>query len=296
MSYKNVSEKESIRIANELLEYLSEFDNGSINNIIKSGDEDSYRNNVGWYQHIDGKHIININIPNILCYNSFIDHRLVDTDSYYAFLTLCINHEFRHFMQGRCIWEKKDIDGYGQKDVLNAQLMLYVRYFFDAYYLLNKGFVKYEEDAEKFAIMSSIKFLKLRFPNMNAEKAVVDAVRMYADLQSRGGIISTLPCNCETIDQIISQIDERIEKNSRIKPLNKTLFVHNPRYYGNHNYFGLDENRLLSAELIDPYERIKDGSKLDLLVVKAILSQIKNAEESLDDFPALKKLYLQKTP
>ena len=40
MSYKNVSEKESIRIASELLEYLSEIDNGSINNIIKSGDEE----------------------------------------------------------------------------------------------------------------------------------------------------------------------------------------------------------------------------------------------------------------
>lgn len=295
MSYKNVSEKESIRIASELLEYLSEIDNGSINNIIKSGDEDSYRDNVGWYQHIGDKHIININIPNILCYNSFIDRGLVDTDSYYAFLTLCINHEFRHFMQGRCIWEEKEIDGYGQKDVLNAQLMLYVRYFFDAYYLLNKGFVKYEEDAEKFAVRNSIKFLKLRFPNMNVEKAIVDAVRMYADLQSRGGIISTLPCNCETIDQITSQIDERIEKNSRIKPLNDTLFVYNPRYYGNHNYFGLDEDRLLSTELIDAYDRIDDGSKQDLLVAKAILSQIQKAEESLDDFPTLKKHYLQKT-
>ena len=77
---------------------------------------------------------------------------------------------------------------------------------------------------------------------MNVEKAIVDAVRMYADLQSQGGIISTLPCNCETIDQITSQIDERIKKNSRIKPLNDTLFVHNPRYYGNHNYFAGEDS------------------------------------------------------
>ena len=163
MSFKNVDEKESNMIANELLEYLSEIEKGSINHIIKSGDEDSYRNNVGWYQHIGNQHIININIPNILCYNRFIDQRLVDTDSYYAFLTLCINHEFRHFMQGKCIWEEKEIEGYGQKDVLNAQLMLYIRYFFDAYYLLNKGFVKYEEDAERFAVKNSIQFLKIKF-------------------------------------------------------------------------------------------------------------------------------------
>lgn len=295
MLYKNIDEKESIQIAKELLEYLSAIDNGSINKIIKSGDEDSYRDNVGWYQHINDKHIININIPNILCYNSLIDRGLVDTNSYYAFLSLCINHEFRHFMQGRCIWEGKEIDGYGQKDVLNAQLMLYVRYFFDAYYLLNKGFVKYEEDAEKFAVQNSIKFLKFKFPNMNVEKAIVDAVRMYANLQSRGGIISTLPCNCNTIDQITSQINERIEKNKRITPLSDTLFVHNPKYYGNHNYFGLDEDKLLSVELIDAYDRIDDGSKQDLLVVKAILSQIQKKEESLEDFPKLKKLYMQKT-
>ena len=294
MAYRNVSEKESILIANELLEYLSEIDTGSINNIIKNGDKDSYRDNVGWYQHTEGKHIINVNIPNILCYNNFINRRLVDTDSYYAFLTLCINHEFRHFMQGRCIWEDKEIDGYGQKDVLNAQLMLYVRYFFDAYYLLNKGYVKYEEDAEKFAVKNSIKFLKEKFPNMNVEKAIVDAVRIYANLQSRGGIISTLPCNCETIDQIISQIDERIEKNSRIKPLDDTLFVHNPAYYRNHIYFGLDEAKLLSSKLIDDYAELNDGSKQDLLVAKAILAQVQKPEESLDEFPTLKKHYLRK--
>lgn len=294
MASKAVDEKTSILLAQELLEYLSVIDNGSINNIITSGDEDSYRDNVGWYQHVGDKHIININIPNILCYNSFIDHGLVDTDSYYAFLTLCINHEFRHFMQGRCIWEAKDIDGYGQKDALNSQLMLYVRYFFDAYYLLNKGFVKYEEDAEKFAVKNSVQFLKAKFPNMNVEKAIVDAVRIYADFQSRGGISSTLPCNCDTIDQVTSQIDERIKQNSRIKPLGDTLFVHNPRYYKNHNYFGLDEDKLLSAKLINDYGKLNDGSKQDLLVVKAILSQLQKPEESLDDFPLLKKRYLQK--
>ena len=294
MESRNVDEKESIIFTKELLEYLSEIDKGSVNKILTSEDEESRRDNVGWYQYIGGQHFININIPNILCYNSFIDQGLVDTNSYYAFLTLCVNHEFRHFMQGRCIWEARDIDGYGQKDVLNAQLMLYVRYFFDAYYLLNKGFVKYEEDAERFAIKNSIIFLKQKFPNMDVEKAIVDAVRLYADLQSRGGILSTLPCNCDTIEEITSKIDKRIEKNSRITPLDRTLFVYNPRYYGNHGYFGLDEDKLLTAKLISDYGKLSNGSKQDLLVAKAILSQLQKPEESLEEFPTIQKLYLQK--
>ena len=46
--------------------------------------------------------------------------------------------------------------------------------------------------------------------------------------------------------------------------------------------------------LIDAYDKIDDGSKQDLLIAKAILSQIQKPEESLDDFPILKKHYLQK--
>ena len=294
MTSKFVDEKTSVKLTNELLDYLGSIENGSTNKIIRSGEPEAMRDNAGWYQHIDDEHIININIPNILCYNYFIDQGYATTDSYYAFLTLCINHEFRHFMQGKCIWEGKEIDGYGQEDVLNAELMLYVRYFFDAYYLLNKGYVKYEEDAEKFAVLNSLTFLKNKFPNMDVEKAIVDAVKLYAYIQSRGGIISTLPGNCDTIDEIVAEINDRISKNIRITPLDETLFVHNYKYYGNHGYFELDEEKLLTDKLIRDYGKIKDGSKQDLLVAKAILSHIKKQEESLKDFPTLKKCYLEK--
>ena len=295
MLRNNVDEKTSISLANELLEHLSKFQSGSKNIILTSDDPECLRDNVGWYQHIGDEHIININIPNILCYNMFIDKGLVDTNSYYAFLSLCVGHEFRHFMQGGCIWEKREIDGYGQNDVINAQAMLYVRKFFDAYYLLNKGFVKYEEDAEKFAVKNALEFLKTKFLDMDVEKAIVDAVRMYANIQSQGGIISTLPCNCENIDEIVSQLDERIEKNTRITPLSDALFVYNYKYYANHNYFALDENMLLTEKLIEDYGNLNDGSKQDILVAKSILSQIQKVEESLDEFPTLKEHYLQRT-
>lgn len=292
MYFNNINEKNSILFIENLLKYYNTIDNGSINTILTSKDPESQRNNVGWYQYFDNQHKIFINVPNVLYLKYAIDRGELDYDAYYAFLTLCVGHEFRHFLQGRCIYEGAEIDGYGQKDVLNAQLMLYIRYFFDAYYLLNKGYIKYEEDAEKFAIINGIKFLKNNFPNINAEKAMVDAVRYYANLQSQDGIVPTLPEACNSIEEILSKIDIRIRDNLRINDLTKTLFVHNARYYGNHVYFGLDEDKLLTNELIEKYSKINDGSKQDLLVVKGILSLLEKPVESLEEFPILKKKYL----
>lgn len=294
MQIKPINEKNSITFVEDLLVYYSQIDNGSINTILTSNDYEAQRNNVGWYQYTDGKHNIFINVPNMLCLKYAVDKGELDNTAYYAFLTLCVGHEFRHFLQGRCIFEGAEMDGYGQKDVINAQLMLYIRYFFDAYYLLNKGYVKYEEDAERFSIINGINFLKVRFPDINVEKAMIDAVSYYAKLQSRGGIISTLPENCTSVDEIISKIDARIKDNLRINDLSQSLFVHNPRFYGNHNYFGLDEDRLLTDELVEKYAKINDGSKQDLLVANAILSLLEKPDESLDEFHALKKKYLKK--
>ena len=294
MEFKTINEKGSIKFVDDLLGYYSSIDNGSINTILTSNDLESQRNNVGWYQHVDDKHKIFINVPNMLYLKYPVDRGELDYNAYYAFLTLCVGHEFRHFLQGKCIFEGNEIDGYGQKDVLNAQLMLYVRYFFDAYYLLNKGYVKYEEDAEKFAVINGIKFLKDKFPNMNAEKAMIDAVRYYGNLQSRAGVISTLPEDCNSVEEILLKIDSRINDNLRIADLTKTLFVYNPRYYGNHGYFGLEEDELLTTELIEKYSKINDGSKQDLLVAKSILSLLKKPVESLEEFPTLRKKYLEK--
>ena len=293
MEFKVINEKNSIEFVDSLLSYYSKIDAGSINTILTSNDLESKRNNVGWYQYVDNQYKIFINVPNMMYLKQAIDRGELDYQAYYAFLTLCVGHEFRHFLQGRCIYEGVEMDGYGQKDVVNAQLMLYIRYFFDAYYLLNKGYVKYEEDAEKFAIINGIKFLKNNFSSMDVEKAMVDAVRYYANIQSSGGIISTLPKSCSSVEEILSKIDIRIKENLRINDLNKTLFVHNPKCYGNHSYFGLDEDKLLCDTLVQKYSEINDGSKQDLLVASAIISILEKPVESLEEFPILKKKYLE---
>jgi len=291
MYFKIINEKNSIAFVDNLLGYFSSVDNRSINKILTSNDPESRRNNVGWYQYTDAQHKIFINVPNMLYLKHAVDRGEIDCKAYYAFLTLCVGHEFRHFLQGKCIFEGAEIDGYGQKDVVNAQLMLYIRYFFDAYYLLNKGYVKYEEDAEKFAIINGVEFLKSNFPDVDVEKAMVDAVRYYAQLQSRGGILSTLPECCNSLDEILLKIDNRIKDNLRINDLTQTLFVHNTRYYGNHGYFGLDGDKLLTNELIQEYSKTNNGSKQDLLVANAILSSLEKPIESLEEFPTLRKKY-----
>lgn len=289
---KEINEKNSIEFAKNLLDYYSQIDNGSINTILTSNDELSKRNNVGWYQHVDGKHKIYINIPNILYLKKAVDRGIVTVEAYYAFIVLCVSHEFRHFIQGRCIWDGLDIDGYGQDDVLNSQLMLYIRYFFDAYYLLNKGYVKYEEDAEKFAVVTSYNFLKYYFPTIDVDSSLISAVNFYAHIQRSSGGIPTLPIDCKTIEEVIKTIDGRINDNLRINDLRETLFVYNPKFYVNHGYFGLDENKLLSNELVEKYSKLTDGNEQDLLVAKAIISSINKPVESMDEFPVLKKRYL----
>lgn len=293
MAFNKIDEKTSINFVDDLLGYYSAIDNGSVNTILTSKDSEAQRDNVGWYQYVNNQHKLFINVPNVLCLKYAVDRGELDINAYYAFLTLCVGHEFRHFLQGKCIFEGMEIDGYGQSDVLNAQLMLYVRYFFDAYYLLNKGYVKYEEDAEKFAVMNGVEFLKNKFPYIDYEKAMIDAVSYYANIQSRGGIISTLPEGCGGIEEILSELDTRIRDNFRIKDLTQTLFVYNPKFYGNHGYFGLDEEKLLTDELIEKYSKISDGSKQDLLVVKAILTLLEKPTESLEEFPVLRKKYIE---
>ena len=289
MDFYIINEKSSIAFVDNVLNYYSQIDDGSINTILTSKDYESQRNNVEWYQYIDNQHKIFINVPNMLYLKYALDRKEIGYDAYYAFLTLCIGHEFRHFLQGRCIWEKMEIDEFDQKDVLNAQQILYIKKFFDAYYLLNKGYIKFEEDAEKFAIVNGINFLKANFPDMNADNAMLDAIQYYANIQSRGGIVSTLPLNGNSIEEILFNLDDRIMKNWRIKDLTQTLCVFNPKCYSNHFYFDLSEDKLITEELMESYTKINDGNKQDLLVVKQIISLIKKSEESLEEFPTLKK-------
>lgn len=124
---------------------------------------------------------------------------------------------------------------------------------------------------------------------MNADNAMLDAIQYYANIQSRSGIISTLPLNGNSIEEILFNLDDRIMKNWRINDLTQTLCVFNPKCYSNHFYFDLSEDKLITEELMESYTKINDGNKQDLLVVKQIISLIKKSEESLEEFPTLKK-------
>lgn len=295
MYFTSVNEKQAVDFTNKLLKYYKNIDSGSINKVYTSSDIESQRNNVGWYRHEVNQHKIFINIPNIMYAKSAIDSGIIDYDGFYAFLTLCTGHEFRHFLQGRVIYDGQEIDGFNQKDVLNSELMLYIRYFFDAYYLLNKGYIKYEVDAEKFSVINGIRYLQDTYPDMDSEKAMLAAVNFYANIQSQGGIASTLPCGCESIAEIIEELTNKIKYNKRVPNLDRTLFVYNPNFYATHERFDLNEDRVLTNELLCKYYNEEAGSKRDLLVVKKILSLLEHPEESLEEFPQLKKQYKAKT-
>lgn len=295
MYFQSVDEEKAVHFTKELLDSYKKIDDGVQDTILTHRDEESQRNNVGWYQHIDDQHKIFMNIPNILCARFGIQNGAIDYDGFYAFLTLCTGHEFRHFLQGRVIYDGQEIDGYTQDDVFHSELMLFIRYFFDAYYLSNKGNIKYEVDAEKFSIINGIQYLKEYFPGIPAEKSMLDAVNFYAEIQTRGGGISTLPLGCHTIEEAIQKLQENIQKNERIPEVDRTLFVYHPRFYQTHMRFGLDENQVLTRKFIEEYRREKDGSKRDLLVVNRILSLLEHPEKSLEEFPQLKKRYQNHT-
>ncbi len=294
MYFRKVGEKESIDFVRNVLDFYSTRNRGSTNVILTSADVESNRNNAGWYNHNHYNHQVFINIPNILLLNGAIDKGYIDNDTYYAFLTLCVGHEFRHFLQGKCIWDDESVDGYNKEDAFNTELMLYISSFFDGYYKLNKGYIKSEEDAEKYAIQEGIAYLKENYPGFEAEAAMMQAIKYYAYIQSCGSGVSTLPRNCNSIKEVISFLDRRMEENLRISNLRKTLSVYNPILYLNHIGFSLNKNKLLTPQLIDTYPMLHNGSAQDLLVVAAILSQIKRAKESLNEFPDLQKVFFKR--
>ena len=130
---------------------------------------------------------------------------------------------------------------------------------------------------------------------MDVKKSMLDAVNFYANIQSQGGIVSTLPLGCKSIDEVIQELQNRIKNNERVSELDSTLFVHNPRFYQTHASFGLDEDRVITNELLQRYYNEKDGSQRDLLVVKRIISLLERPEESLEEFPQLRKRYKEKS-
>lgn len=291
MRLKEINKRNVTNFVEELLDYYRTIDDNSINFIHT---ESSLRDNAGWYHYHNGKHEIHINIPNIMYLKAAVQYNRLDVDSFYAFVALCVGHEFRHFLQARYTKDGMPLEGYNKLDILYDELIIYIKMFFDKYYLINKGFIKCEEDAERFAIRNTLAFFNHYSPNFDGEKSVVRALNYYARLQENARIISTIPESCNSTAEFLTKIDERIKYNLRVPYLDATLRVQNPVCYQVQEYFGLDIDRLLSPKMIERYKILADGSKRDLLVVKRILALIKNPSESLESFPTIKRICLKK--
>lgn len=290
MELKELSEKNLVEFTSNLLDYFKVIDNRLVINQYTSKDLESARDNVGWYRFDVGQHTVNLNIVNMLCAQFGIARGELDLESFYAFVTLCTGHEFRHFLQGTCIYDEKPIDGFDLNDSFNAEVMMFIRQFYDAYYLMNKGYLKYELDADRFGVTEGVKFLKSNFPNINAEEKMTDAVNFYANIQNRGVVLPTLPLGCKTYDEIVTAIAKKLRVNKRV-PLDESLFVYNTAFYQNHHNFGYDEEKAITEDLVREYMSLNDGSKQDLLIAKRILETLEKPMETVEHFPQLCKRY-----
>ena len=132
----NQIERQVQSFVRDYMDYFKQISSNFKLNIFTSDDAEAMRDNVGWYQYNEG-HIIDINVFNMTCAVNFIEQGIIDIDTFFAFITLCVGREYRHFMQGTCIYDGKEIEGFNKDDAVAAHLMMYIRYFFDAYYLLN---------------------------------------------------------------------------------------------------------------------------------------------------------------
>lgn len=286
----NLVEKKVYSFVQDYMDYLKQSNDNFKLNMYTSNDPESMRDNSGWYQYNKG-HIINLNVFNMTCAANFIGCGLPDIDSFFAFITLVVGHEHRHFNQGTCIYDGKKVEGFTQNDAIAAHLMMYIRYFFDAYYLLNKGHIKYEVDAERFGVIEGVKFLSDYNPEMDAKEAMKNASNFFAELTARGFGEPTLPRNCCSYDELVKRLDENINNNSRDNDLRKTLRVYLDKFYGNHVYYGLNEDLVITKDLLKEYKELDNGFDKDLLVANRILELLEKPEESLEQFPRIREMY-----
>ncbi len=283
-------EKKVYGFVKDYIDYLKKGDDNFKLNIFTSKDIESRRDNVGWYNYNKG-HIININAANLACATYFIGNGLFDIDAFFAFITLGVGHEYRHFMQGTVIYDDKTLEGFTKEDAIDAHLVMYIRYFFDAYYLLNKGNIKYEIDAEKFGVISGVKFLEDYNPNVDAKKAMLNAVNFYANLMSRGFIEPTLPLDNRSYEQIVERLNNNLGNDQRCNDLDCTLRVYDQGRYMLHEEYGLDEYKVITPELIYQYRNLNNIVDKDLLVANRILSLLDKKEESLEQFSCIQSLF-----
>lgn len=283
-------ERKLCSFVSDYMDYLRKNNDNFVLNIYTSNDEESKRHNSGWYQYYNG-HIINLNIFDMAYAANYIGNGLVDIDSFFAFVTLVVGHEYRHFLQGTCIYDGEVVSGFTESDAIATHLMMYIRYFFDAYYLLNKRHVKYEVDADIFGVIEGAKFLSDYNSGMDVRTAIKNAYNFYIGLAPRIFEHQALLKKSNSYEEVLSNLKNDLENNIRDNNLCNTLRVYLEKFYGNHYYYGLNEDKVITESLLREYQSLDDGFDKDLLVANRILELLERPEESLEQFCCIKKLY-----
>ena len=289
MSLNELTERNIISFILDLFDYYKQIDDNSIN-VIYYGK--ASRGNLGWYFYNDSKHEIHINAPMCIYLKSGIEQGIININDAYAFISMCVGHEFRHFLQSRYTHDGIKLEGYNQNDVLRDELINYIKLFFDNYYLLNKAFLKPELDADKYSIVSSLDFLNKYNIEMDAKKSILNALRYYRLLQLDASGFSTIP-HSNSMDEIINYIDRQIKINKRIPDLAKALTSKDLACQRNREVANLNHSKFYSQSFFDEYETLKSGYKRDLLVAKQILYSIDNPNSTLEKFPAMRKKFIK---
>lgn len=285
------------RYLSDYLDYLSVRDNNFKTIFVDETNLESTRNVAAWYnRHPDtGEHRIFLNMVNLSALFYYLSEGHISVDQFFAVLTLMAGNEYRHFEEGRCMWDGVSKEGFTEQDGLETQMVLYIKYFFDIYYRRNKGYLKFEEDAVLFSIKNGIEYIKNRFPNVDAEKAILDAVNFLGSLNGKiESVGATYPYHSESLEELIQELNSRIEKNYRHPWLPATLRASSIERLDLQAEYGIDYEAFMTDEFIYGYKDIGNGYNKDLYVVKKILDTVNDKEKSLKEFNILKVKYLGK--
>lgn len=286
-----------VNYLSDLIDYYKVRDNNFKTIFLSDEDKESSKSVSAWYNHeiLTGEHTIFFNLCNFRSLFYCLSTGLIDINEFFGILTLIAGHEYRHFEQGRSMFDKKEVSGFTFQDGLETQTVLYIANFFDMYYLINKGNLKCEEDAELFAIKNGIEFMKNKIPDIDAKKAILGAAKFLANLYKDSSFMSTMPDQSDSIDILIKKIELRIEKNDRQQFLPKAMRVVDPACFGFHEKYNLDYYKLMSNyDFLSEYAYTSDGAKRDMLVAKRILGLVNDPVDSLNEVNILKERYLAK--
>lgn len=288
LNFKKINEKDVVEFSHNLLDYYSEIDNHFTGRVLESGTETLKRKS-GWYQYQDGSHVININVPNIMRLKDASVASL-DEEGFYGFLTFIVGHEYRRFLQARHNKDGVEIGGYSDKDILNDELIFFIKMFFDEYYIANKGFFKPEVDADKFALEHGWGYLTY-FPELDVNWALGNAADFYARLQHRASSnnSSTIPIGFSSLDEIVAYMERHISLNLRCFSIESTLDSKNPDCLGMQRFYDISREKILDEKLIKEYRQLTNGTMRDLLIANEIIKKINNPEEALETFPEMRK-------